>query len=72
MRIWTCVYRMICLSIAPGRAAGPVMTFGLDVFNVLNRVNDVAYIGTLTSPFFGQAVAAQSPRRLQLSVRARF
>jgi outer membrane receptor protein involved in Fe transport len=53
-------------------SGGPVMTFGLDLFNVLNRVNDVAYIGTLTSPFFGQAVAAQPPRRLQLSVRARF
>ncbi len=48
------------------------MTFGLDVFNVLNRVNDVAYISTLTSPFFGESVAAQPPRRLQLSVRARF
>jgi hypothetical protein len=55
-----------------GKSGNPIMTFGIDVFNVLNRVNDVAYIGTLTSPFFGQAVTAQPPRRLQLSVRTRF
>lgn len=52
--------------------AGPAVTFGIDAFNILNRVNDVAYIGTLSSPFFGRAVAAQSPRRLQLSIRTRF
>ena len=51
---------------------GPAMTFGIDAFNVLNRQNDVGYIGTLSSPFFGHAVAAQSPRRLQLSLRTRF
>jgi hypothetical protein len=44
------------------------MTFGIDAFNVLNRVNDIGYIGTLSSPFFGRAVAAHSPRRVQLSV----
>jgi hypothetical protein len=32
------------------------MTFGIDAFNVLNRVNDVGYIATLSSPFFGRAV----------------
>lgn len=51
---------------------GPALTFGVDAFNVLNRVNAVSYVGKLTSPFFGQAVAAQPPRRLQFSVRARF
>ena len=51
---------------------GPAMTFGIDAFNVLNRLNAVGYVGTLTSPFFGQAVAAQPPRRLQLSIRVRF
>jgi hypothetical protein len=54
------------------KAEGPTLTVGLDVFNVLNRVNDTSYVGTLTSPFFGRAVSAQSPRRLQLSIRARF
>jgi hypothetical protein len=33
------------------------MTFGLDAFNVLNRVNDVGYIGTLSSPFLAGRLA---------------
>ena len=48
------------------------VTLALDAFNVLNRVNDNTYVGTLTSPFFGRAVSAQPPRRLQLSARAQF
>jgi hypothetical protein len=54
------------------KASGPALTFGIDAFNVLNRVNDSSYIGTLTSPFFGRAVAALPARRLQFSVRAKF
>ncbi len=50
----------------------PKLTVGLDAFNVLNRTNFTAYIGTITSPLFGQAVSAQPPRRLQLSLRATF
>jgi hypothetical protein len=48
------------------------LTVGLDAFNVLNRTNYIAYLGTITSPLFGQAVSAQPPRRLQLSLRATF
>src|SRR5262249_25547397 len=44
---------------------GPAITLGLDAFNVLNHVNYVTYIGVLSSPFFGQPVAAQPVRRLQ-------
>jgi outer membrane receptor protein involved in Fe transport len=51
---------------------GSAVTVGVDAFNVLNRVNDLRYIGTLTSPFFGRAVAAQPPRRIQMSLRFRF
>jgi hypothetical protein len=51
---------------------GPTFTLGVDAFNVLNRVNVSGYVGTLTSPFFGQAIAAQPPRRFQFSARARF
>ncbi len=51
---------------------GPTVTLGLDAFNVLNRVNYVSFIGNLSSPFFGQAIAAQPPRRLQVSFRFRF
>jgi hypothetical protein len=54
------------------RKSGPAMTIGVDAFNVLNHVNYSRYIGTLTSPFFGQAISAQSARRLQLSLRFRF
>jgi hypothetical protein len=51
---------------------GPALTLGVDAFNLLNRVNASAYVGTLTSPFFGRAVAAQPPRRLQFSLRMKF
>jgi hypothetical protein len=52
--------------------SGRVLTLAVDAFNVLNRVNDTAYVGTLTSPFFGTAVAAQPARRIQLSARVKF
>ena len=51
---------------------GPTVTLGFDAFNVLNRVNYVSYVGDLGSPFFGKAIAAQPPRRLQVSFRFRF
>ncbi|MEZ5355223.1 MAG: carboxypeptidase regulatory-like domain-containing protein [Bryobacteraceae bacterium] len=43
----------------------------IDFFNLLNRVNPVEYIGVRTSPFFGRANAAHSPRTIQLSLRWR-
>lgn len=54
------------------RKEGPRLTVGLDAFNVTNRVNYVTYVGDLSSPFFGQPVAAKPPRRLQLSGRFEF
>lgn len=51
---------------------GPAATIGMDAFNLLNRVNYAGFSGNLSSPFFGRAVAAQPPRRLQLSVRFKF
>jgi hypothetical protein len=50
----------------------PTVTLGIDAFNVLNRTNYTAYLGTVTSPLYGQAVAAQPPRRLQFSLRVKF
>jgi hypothetical protein len=50
----------------------PVATVGLDAFNVLNRVNYASFVGNLSSPFFGRAVAARPPRRLQAVLRLRF
>jgi Carboxypeptidase regulatory-like domain/TonB dependent receptor len=50
----------------------PAITVALDAFNVMNHVNFISFVGNLSSPFFGQAVAAQPPRRLQLSARFKF
>ena len=47
------------------------VTIGVDAFNVLNRVNDNYYVGNLSSPFFGRAISAGSPRRVQFSLRLR-
>jgi outer membrane receptor protein involved in Fe transport len=51
---------------------GRAVTLGVDAFNVLNRENENFYVGNLSSPFFGQAISASAPRRVQLSLRARF
>jgi hypothetical protein len=51
---------------------GPTATIGINSFNVLNHTNDVTYIGVISSPFFGQAVAAQPARRMQLDVEVKF
>jgi outer membrane receptor protein involved in Fe transport len=50
----------------------PAWSVGVSAFNVFNHVNYVGYIGTLTSPLFGQPVAAQPPRRIQLSAEFHF
>ena len=51
---------------------GPSAMLGLNSFNVLNHENDVSYIGVVTSPFYGSAVAAQPARRMQLDIEVRF
>ena len=51
---------------------GPVVTAGLDAFNVLNHVNYVTYVGTLSSPFYGKPVADIAPRKLQVMLRFKF
>lgn len=50
----------------------PRAELGIDAFNVTNSVNDKDYIGTLTSPFFSRANAANPPREVQLSVQLLF
>jgi hypothetical protein len=40
--------------------------------NLLNRVNFTAYSFVMTSPFFGQPVAAAQPRKLQVGARFTF
>lgn len=51
---------------------GPSVTVAADAFNAINHVNYAGYIGNLSSPFFGEAVAAKPPRRLQISLRFSF
>ncbi len=41
-------------------------------YNLLNRMNPAVFSGVLTSPFFGRAVAAAAPRRIELGARLTF
>jgi len=41
-------------------------------FNLLNHANLGVFSGVQTSPFFGQATNAQSPRRMELGLRLNF
>ncbi len=66
----TCDGRMSSLFNA--RKESPRLTAAVDAFNVTNRVNYTTYVGNLSSPFFGTAVSARPPRRLQLSLRFAF
>lgn len=49
-----------------------ILTLALNSFNVLNHANYVSYIGTISSPLFGQPVAALPPRRMQVDVQFKF
>ncbi len=55
-----------------GKKDGPTLTVGLNSFNVLNRRNDVTYVGVLPSVYFGRAVSALPPRRMQLNLQFKF
>ena len=59
------------IKLGGGKGAREV-TLGFDAFNVTNRVNYGSFIGTLSSPLFGQPVTARSPRQLQFSARMKF
>jgi hypothetical protein len=59
-------------SLTKARKDGPVATLSLNAFNALNHKNDVTYIGVIGSRFFGQAVAAQPARRMQLNFELKF
>jgi hypothetical protein len=50
----------------------PSLDVALEAFNVLNRVNFTNVVGNLSSPFFGQPVAAAPARRLQLRLEFKF
>lgn len=46
--------------------------FYISVANALNHTNQTNFIGVQTSPFFGQATAAQSGRRMETGMRFSF
>jgi hypothetical protein len=50
----------------------PALTLAVDAFNVLNRVNYGTFVGTISSPFFGQPITARPPRQFQFSARFGF
>jgi hypothetical protein len=50
----------------------PQGAVSVDAFNSLNHVNYETYIGNLSSPFFGGAVSARPPRRMQLAFKIDF
>jgi hypothetical protein len=59
-------------SAATGKRPKRSFTFGIDAFNVTNRVNYNTPVGNLSSPFFGQPISAQPARRIQFSLRVKY
>ena len=59
-------------SIGMGATKKYRLEFYAQAFNLLNHANLGAFSGVETSPFFGQATSAQSPRRMELGMRFNF
>jgi len=55
-----------------GIKEGLGLVANVDAFNLFNRVNYTTFVGVLSSPFFGDPVAAAAARRLQLSLMLKF
>ncbi len=54
----------------PGTQPAHRMQIWVEADNVWNRVNRTVVSGVLTSPYFGQAIAASQPRRLYFGISA--
>ena len=59
-------------SIGMGATKKYRLEFYAQAFNLLNHANLGVFNGVQTSPFFGQATSAQSPRRMELGMRLNF
>jgi hypothetical protein len=55
-----------------GGSEPPALTLGFDAFNVTNRINYGSFVGTASSPLFGQPITARAPRQLQFSARFKY
>jgi hypothetical protein len=60
------------LKFGGGATKARTMTLAVDAFNVINRVNYVNFVGTRSSPLFGQPVGARAARQMQFSARVKF
>lgn len=56
----------------PVSKKSPTLSVSINSFNLFNHPNFVTYIGVLGSPFFGQPVSANPPRRTQLNLELKF
>lgn len=59
-------------SIGMGATKKYRLEFYAQAFNLLNHANLGVFNGVQTSPFFGQATSAQSPRRMEVGLRFNF
>jgi hypothetical protein len=59
-------------SIGMGATKKYRLEFYAQAFNLLNHANLGVFSGVQTSPFFGQATSAQSPRRMEVGLRFNF
>jgi hypothetical protein len=56
----------------PSDNEGMVISTSVSAYNILNHRNDSQFVGVITSPFFGQATSAESPRRVQFNATLTF
>jgi hypothetical protein len=54
------------------RGGGPEMVFTMNVNNLFNHTNLGQFSGVQTSPFFGRANSARSPREIEVGVQINF
>ena len=63
-------------AVPPSLPGGGTKKFRLELYaqvsNLLNHTNLGSFAGVQTSPFFGQAISAQAPRRMEVGMRLNF
>jgi hypothetical protein len=59
-------------TLAPDKPPARRLAVGVSATNGWNHVNRTVISGVLTSPFFGQAVSANQPRRVYVNITTVF